>query len=330
MKKKFFRISSIIMLVILVLVLVTLAAGAIAKSNLAKAHPAPGQLVDVGGYKMHIYCTGQGSSTVILGGGTLENSLFWAGVQPEVARYTRVCSYDRAGSGWSEPGPQPRTATIMAEELHTLLVNAHIEGPYVLVGHSMGGLLMRVYTYNYPEEVVGMIMVDSLHEGQIVRLPEIQKRLLQEGIRQVRMLALLRSTNVMALAPQFIPNPGIPDDAYAQLQATTATSEIFETNVAELEVMEASFNEVLALRIASFGDLPLIVLSAGLKETTPSLSDAENQQRLDEWQALQSELVTLSTNSKQIIAEQSGHNIQLDQPELVIESIREMLDALRK
>ena len=330
MKKKFFQISSIIMLVILVLALVTLAAGAVAKSNLAKQYPAPGQLVDVGGYKMHIYCTGQGSSTVILGGGTLENSLFWAGVQPEVARYTRVCSYDRAGSGWSEPGPQPRTATIMAEELHTLLVNAHIEGPYVLVGHSMGGLLMRVYTYNYPEEVVGMIMVDSLHEGQIVRLPEIQKRLLQEGIRQVRMLALLRSTNVMALAPQFIPNPGIPDDAYAQLQATTATSEIFETNVAELEVMEASFNEVLALRIASFGDLPLIVLSAGLKETTPSLSDAENQQRLDEWQALQSELVTLSTNSKQIIAEQSGHNIQLDQPELVIESIREMLDALRK
>ena len=330
MKKKFFQISSIIMLVILVLALVTLAAGAVAKSNLAKQYPAPGQLVDVGGYKMHIYCTGQGSSTVILGGGTLENSLFWAGVQPEVARYTRVCSYDRAGSGWSEPGPQPRTATIMAEELHTLLVNAHIEGPYVLVGHSMGGLLMRVYTYNYPEEVVGMIMVDSLHEGQIVRLPEIQKRLLQEGIRQVRMLALLRSTNVMALAPQFIPNPGIPDDAYAQLQATTATSEIFETNVAELEVMEASFNEVLALRIASFGDLPLIVLSAGLKETTPSLSDAENQQRLDEWQALQSELVTLSTNSKQIIAEQSGHNIQLDQPELVIESIREMLDALQK
>ena len=263
MKTKIRRIFSILMLIILILVLATLIAGAIAKANLAKQYPAPGQLVDVGGYKMHIYCIGQGSPTVILGGGTLENSLFWAGIQPEVARYTRVCSYDRAGSGWSEPGPQPRTTTVMAEELHTLLVNAHIQGPYVLVGHSLGGVLMRVYTHNYPDEVVGMILVDSLHEGKIVHSPEFQKRLLDENIRQLRMLTWLSSTGIMALAPQNIPNPGIPDDANAQLQATTSTSEIFETNVAELEVMEASLNEVLALHITSFGDLPLIVLSAG-------------------------------------------------------------------
>ena len=330
MKIKLFRFGSIAMLVILILALITLTAGTIAKSNLAKQYPAPGQLVDVGGYKMHINCTGQGSPTVILGGGTMENSLFWAGIQPEVARYTRVCSYDRAGSGWSEPSPKPRTATIMAEELHTLLVNARIEGPYVLVGHSLGGILMRVYTHTYPDEVVGMILVDSLHEEIIARLPEIQKGLLQEGIGQLRMLALLNSIGIMALAPQFSPNPGIPDDAYAQLQATTATSEIFETNVAELEVMEASLNEVLALRITSFGDLPLIVLSAGRKETIQSLSDAENQQRQEAWQALQSELVTLSSNSKQIIAEKSGHNIQLDQPDLVIDAILGMVNALQK
>lgn len=329
MKTKVARIISIVMLVVLVLALGTLTAGAVAKSNLAKQNPAPGQLVDVGGYKMHINCTGQGSPTVILGGGTMENSLFWAGIQPEVVRYTRVCSYDRAGSGWSEPSPLPRTATIMAEELHTLLVNAHIEGPYVLVGHSLGGILMRVYTHNYPDEVVGMILVDSLHEGQIVRRPEIQKRLLQEAIGQVRSLTWLSSTGIMALAPQFIPNPGIPDDAYAQLQATTATSEVFETNAAELEAMETSLNEVLALRIISFGDLPLTVLSAGRKETVPSISDAENQQRWEEWQAFQSELVALSSDSRQIIAEQSGHNIQLDQPGLVIDTIREVVAAIQ-
>lgn len=329
MKTKIRRIFSILLLIVIILALVMLTAGAIAKSNLAKKYPAPGQMVDVGGYKMHINCTGQGSPTVILGGGSMENSLFWAGIQPEVARYTRVCSYDRAGSGWSEPSLQPRTATIMAEELHTLLVNAHIEGPYVLVGHSLGGMLMRVYTHNYPDEVVGMILVDSLHEEQIVRLPEIQKRLLQESIGQLRRLTWLSSTGMMALVPQMFPNPGIPDDAYTQLQATTATSEIIETNVAELEVMEASLNEVVALRITSFGDLPLIVLSAGRKETLPSLSDAENQQRWEEWQALQSELVALSSDSKQIIAEQSGHMIQLDQPDLVIDAIREILNALQ-
>ena len=330
MKTKTARIISTLMLVILILTLVTLAAGAVAKSNLAKQYPAPGQMVDVGGYKMHIYCTGQGSPTVILGGGSLENSLFWATVQPEVAKFTRVCSYDRAGYGWSEPGPRPRTATTMAEELHTLLVNAQISGPYMLVGHSMGGLLMRVYTHNYPEEVAGLVLVDALHEEQIVRLPEIQKRLLQAGIGQARMMAVLSSTGIMALVPQFISNPGLPDDAYAQLKAILVTSGFFQTNAAELEVMEASFNEVLALRITSFGDLPLIVLSAGKNVPIASLSDAENQQRWEEWQALQSEVVALSTESKQIIAAESGHMIQLDQPELVIESIREMVDAIQK
>ena len=330
MKTKFLRIVSVVMLVIVILALGTLIAGAVAKSNLAKKYPAPGQLVDVGGYKMHISCTGQGSPTIILGAGSMENSLTWAKVQPEVARFTRVCSYDRAGYGWSEPSPHPRTATTMAEELHTLLVNANIQGPYVLVGHSLGGMLMRVYTHNYPDEVVGLVLVDSLHEEQIIRLPEIQKRNLQEGVSQVRMLALLSSTGIMALAPQAIPNPGIPDDAYAQLQAITATSGIFKTTIAEFNVMEESFTEVRALRITSFGDLPLIVLSAGRFEVNPVLSDAENQQVREGWQAQQSEQAALSSDSKQVIAEQSGHNIQLDQPDLVVEAIQEIVDANRK
>ena len=330
MKTNVVRIISIVMLVVLILALVTLTAGAIAKSNLAKQYPAPGQLVDVGGYKMHINCTGQGSPTVILAAGSLEYSLFWALVQPEVAGFTRVCSYDRAGYGWSEPSPLPRTATIMVKELHTLLTNAKVEGPYVLVGHSLGGMMMRVYTKKYPDEVVGLILVDSLHEEIITRSPEIQMRLLQEGIGQSRMLALLNSTGMMALVPQMIPNPGVPDEAYAQLQATSATSGGFETNLAELSVMEESCAEVRALRITSFGDLPLIVLSAGREETIGSLSDAENQQRWEAWQELQSELAALSSEGKQIIAEQSGHMIQLDQPDLVIDAIREMMDALRK
>ncbi|HSF83113.1 MAG TPA: alpha/beta hydrolase, partial [Anaerolineales bacterium] len=240
MKTKALRIISILLLVVLILVLGTAIAGAIAKSNLAKQYPAPGQLVDVGGYKMHINCTGQGSPTVILAAGSLEYSLFWALVQPEVAGFTRVCAYDRAGYGWSESSPRPRTAIIMVEELHTLLTNGKIEGPYVLVGHSLGGMMMRVYAQKYPDEVTGLVLVDSIHEEQIFRLPEIQKRLLQEGVRQFRMLALLSSTGIMALAPQNIPNPGLPDDAYAQLQATTATGGDFETNIAELKVMEES------------------------------------------------------------------------------------------
>ena len=330
MKTKVFRIISILILVVLVLAIATLIAGSVAKANLAKQYPAPGQLVDVGGYKMHINCTGQGSPTVILAGGSLEYSLFWALVQPEVAGFTRACSYDRAGYGWSESSPRPRTATIMVEELHTLLTNGKIEGPYVLVGHSLGGMTMRVYAQKYPDEVAGLVLVDSLHEEQISRLPDIQQRLLQEVLGQARMLAILSSTGLMALAPQNIPNPGVPDEAYTQLQATSATSGSFKTNVAELNVMEESCAEVRALHITSFGNLPLIVLSAGRDETIAFLSHAENQQRWEVWQGLQSELVALSSNSKQVIAEQSGHNIQLDQPDLVIDSVQEMVDRFQK
>jgi len=329
MKTKIRRIFSILMLVILILALVTLTAGAIAKSNLAKQYPAPGQLVDVGRYKLHINCMGQGSPTVILEAGLGNYSLYWAHVQPEVARFTRVCSYDRAGYGWSEPSPYPRTAIVEVEELHTLLVTANVEGPYIMVGHSMGGMLVRVYANNYPDEVVGMVLVDSLHEERFIRNPELTK-LNQDSAGQFRMFALLSSTGMLALAPQTISNPGLPADAFAQYQAITATTEGGETFLAEMNAMEESSAEVHALKITSFGNLPLIVLSAGRWDAISLLSDAKNQKIWKELQVEQSELVALSSDSKQIIAKQSGHFIQLDQPDLVIDAIREMVDAIRK
>lgn len=329
MKTKIVRIISIVMLIVLILVIGTGVAGAIAKANLARQYPAPGQLVDVGGYKMHINCTGHGSPTVILEAGRGGSSIDWALVQPEVAGFARVCSYDRAGYGWSEPSPHPRTAIAEVKELHTLLVNANIQGPYVLVGHSLGGMLVRVYAHNYPSEVVGMVLVDAVHEEKTIRLPELTKLELDRAGQQFRFLALLNSTGIMALAPQSIPNPGLPDEAYAQYQAILATTGHFEMYLAEMNASEASSAEVRAMKITSFGDLPLIVHSAGRWDTISLLSDAENQTIWKELQMLQSELAALSSNSKQIIAEQSGHNIHLDQPDLVIDAIREMVAAIQ-
>ena len=325
------------MLVILILALGTGIAGAIAKANLAKQYPAPGQLVDVGGYKMHINCTGQGSPTVILEAGAMEFSVNWAKVQPEVARFTRVCSYDRAGYGWSESSPHPRTANAQVEELHKLLVNANVHGPYVLVGHSLGGLLVRVYAHNYPAEVVGMVLVDTTTEDQYIRLAaavpkfmEVNKRNTEQGIGQFRIFAFMTSTGLIALAPQSVPDPGLPDDALAQYRAALATSKFFETGIAEISGLEDSFTQARALRITSFEDTPLVVLSAGRWEPDPTnYSDAENQQLREVLRALQSELVALSSDSKQIIAEQSGHHIEYDQPDLVIDAIREMVTAIQ-
>src|SRR5512134_3773763 len=125
-----------------------------------KAYPPPGQLVDVGGYRLHLNCTGSGSPTVVIDTGWGDASAGWGWVQPEVAKTTRICTYDRAGMGWSEVSPEPRTAREFAKELHTLLEKANEPGPYVLVGHSMGGYTMRVYAHDYPEDVAGLVLID--------------------------------------------------------------------------------------------------------------------------------------------------------------------------
>lgn len=333
---KIIRIISIAMLIVLILALGTLIAGVIAKSNLAKQYPPPGQMVDVGGYKMHIHCTGQGSPTVILDAGLGDFSETWGQVQPEVAKTTRVCSYDRSGYGWSDPSPHPRTASGMADELHTLLVNAEIQGPYVLVGHSLGGLIVRIYTHSYPDEVVGMVLVDSTHEEQYIRqsavvpkYSEVQRHGSEQVARQYRLFGFLGSTGIMALVPQSIPNPGFSDASFELYKAIWATTDFFKTMLAEGEALEEILAEARSMDIASFGNLPLIVISAGPSGLDPNFSDAENQQLGEVRKILQSELSGLSSDSKQIIVEQSGHYIQSDQPDLVIDAIQELVDALQ-
>jgi pimeloyl-ACP methyl ester carboxylesterase len=139
-----------------------------------RIYPPPGELVDVGGHTLHINCVGEGSPTVILESALGATSVDWANIQPEVANTTRVCAYDRAGTGWSEPGPGPGDPQQIAGELHILLGNAGIDGPYVLVGHSFGGLYVRMYADLYPNEVEGMVLVDSSHPEQSRRSAEAQ------------------------------------------------------------------------------------------------------------------------------------------------------------
>jgi pimeloyl-ACP methyl ester carboxylesterase len=319
------RIMAGLLILILILTALTYTAGVFAKRQLAREHLPPGQLTNVGEYNLHIYCTGEGSPTVILEAGLNDFFVSWSKIQLEVAKVTRVCSYDRAGLGWSEMSPHPRTSEVMVEELHTLLRNTGIEGPFILVGHSFGGINMRLFARQYPDEVIGIVLVDSAHEQQVERLPFL-KDAADEIVGQFRAFSVMSTFGLMALSPAAIPNRGFPEEAYKQYQVVLATTDYFDGVIAE---STAFFSRTSLLKPAGLGDLPLIVLSHGVPDTISSMNSAEQSQFEQVWLEMQIELAGLSSNSKQIIAEKSGHYIQLDQPELVVESVLELVNSSR-
>ena len=232
---------------------------AIATANDRRHFPAPGQLVDVGGYKLHINCMGQGSPTVILESGLANPSSIWGWVQPEVAHATRVCAYDRAGVGWSDPGPEPRDGQQIARELHTLLGKANVPEPYVLVGHSAGGLYVRVYAAQYPRDVVGMVLVDVEHPDQWTQSPAAQAQF-QTYARLGRVQQLLARLGVIRA---FNLNPvshDLPPAQAAAYKAFMDTTQFADVNAAELAAHAATDTQVRSA--GPLEALPLIVLTA--------------------------------------------------------------------
>jgi pimeloyl-ACP methyl ester carboxylesterase len=259
---------------------------AIATARDRRAYPPPGRLVDVGGHRLHLHCLGEGSPTVILESALSATVSNWIWVQPEVARVTRVCAYDPAGYGWRDPGPGPRDARQHARELHTLLDRAGVPGPYVLVGHSFGGLYARQFTALYPDEVAGMVLVDATHpdflarQGQPDVLPGADPRLVAAG----PVFARLGVTRLLGFIP---PDPDLPPRQQAETRAYYATATFADATRDAARAFAATLAQVRAT--GTLGDLPLAVVSAGTQP--PS------------WQELQRELATLSTNvTHQVVA----------------------------
>lgn len=318
------RIMAILIL-ILVLTALTCTAGTFAKRQLAHGNLPPGQRTNVGDYNMHIYCAGAGSPTVTLEAGLNDFFISWSTIQPGVAEATRVCSYDRAGLGWSKASPFPRMSEVIVQELHTLLQNTGIEGLYILVGHSFGGINMRLFAQQYPQEVMGIVLVDSAHEQQAARVQFLADTV-DEFIGQFRTLSMVNSSGLMALSPATIPYRGFPQDAYKQYQAVLATTDYFDGAVVE---STAFYSGEASLEPMGLSDLPLIVLSHELADTTSGIDGAEQSQFEQGWTKMRLELAGLSSNSKQVIAEKSGHYNQFDQPALVIETILELVQLSR-
>lgn len=275
----------------------------------AKTYPPPGQLVDVGGYRLHIHCTGTGSPTVVIDAGLGDWSTTWGVVQQEVAKTTQVCTYDRAGLGWSEVGLLPRNAEQHAKELHTLLQNAQIPGPYAMVGHSLGGLDVRIFVHDYSSEVVGVVLVDSMNPKQITQSPATEPQPQPFSIQA--MLARVGVARLLVKLPGIAPAMPPGQEAYYPLYIRPQN---FQTTDNEYQGVPASGAQAAAVN--SFGDLPLIVLTAKLND-------------LPGWPEWQSDLLQLSSNSQHLIAENSGHNVQVDEPQVVVEAILQMVQQVR-
>jgi pimeloyl-ACP methyl ester carboxylesterase len=304
----------------------------------------PGRLIDIGGFRLHISCAGEGSPTIILDAALGASSVSWSLVQPAVARLTRVCSYDRAGFGWSDGGPMPRTAGRIADELHTLLDRAGVGPPYLLVGHSFGGLVMLIFARRFMSDVAGMVLVDPAHAEDWVRPAPKEQVLIDRGVRLCRFAAmaarlglarvvaalvgvgqlglargLVRIASRGRLKPQdeaiLAPVRKLPSELRRPLVQFWTKPRFFEALGSQIGSISSSAAEVLEATAGGFGDLPLVTISS----TNPGEYRLRQQDRM----------AALSTRGRHIMATNSGHWIPLDQPEFVIETVRAMLESLR-
>lgn len=260
--------------------------------------PAPGVLVDIGGHKLHIRCVGPADATptVILEAGGGGFSTTWSRVQELLPPSVRSCAYDRAGSGWSEPGPGPRTMTQEVFELHALLEAANVRGPFVLVGHSIGGLLVRLYADRYGSDVVGVVLVDPAHESAVLYSVPLGRWVRVRDQAKARVVPDPRRNGTVSTQYN-------PDDDYLaeEFQA------LYRSRQANAEPL---------------GDRPLIVLGAGKRPPPPGTSDSlwgvlrreRDEQVLD--------LASLSRNSKFVLDSASSHAMQQDNPGLVAHAIQ--------
>lgn len=293
--------------------------------------PPPGKLVDVGGYALHIDCVGSGSPTILVDNGAGNWSVTWAAIQARIANDAQICLYDRAGLGWSDSGPMPRTSEQMVAELHSLLRNAKLEPPYIMVGHSLGGYNARIFQNRYPELVAGVVLVESGHESQWTALPDEISAFIDEQTAPFRIAPLLAHFGLL----RFISLPTHESLSSTQRDALVASMVQAKTVTAILaEFDSAPISADQLAKTGDLGNLPLAVVTARNSFDASRAMETKLDVPFDEadriWFELQEELVSLSTNSQHFVSEIGSHDINFDDPELVVEGILHVFRQVRK
>ena len=310
----------------------------------------PGKLIDLGGYRLHLNCTGNKGPTVVLIAGAGDFSFDWSLVQPSIAQFARVCSYDRAGFAWSDPGPIPRTMKQEAFELHTLLSAAHIKGPYILVGHSLGGLVTRVYANQYPREVAGIVLIDSTHEdttlmlnGKLAHMRDLAKTDPVPAVQTMKSAPPKPVTkeDLDQFESNLKSNPPKIGATFNKLPESIQAMRLWflqqppRAGGGGMDFLAEELRDMYEARARTpylLGNLPLVVLvpKAGYGKP-PRDIDADEWKRVNEEKRQQKiEFTNLSHNSKVIVAENSGHHIQLDEPQVVIDAVRLIVETSRQ
>ena len=292
----------------------------------------PGQLIDVGGHRLYLLCMGErrsGRPTVILEAGHSDWSHCWQKIQPEIARFARVIVYDRAGFGWSDPGPFPRSPVRLVTELHDLLLRAGECGPYVFVGHSLGAALGRLFTGLYPGEVVGMVWVDSAHEQMQKNIP-FWETAYQGMVISGHLGAFLARAGLVhrfgrKLMIAATPSAQTPEDR-AVLVAQMSGPRFFETMRDETRGWFPAEN--WACERLTLDDLPVIMIEAQYPpETARGYPSRQWREFRAGWASIQEYLSRLSTRTRRIPVE-CGHNVMYARPDVIIQAVRDLFELL--
>jgi pimeloyl-ACP methyl ester carboxylesterase len=302
---------------------------ALSRRSDAQRFRPPGQLVDLGGRRLHVHCSGGGSPTVVLDSGLGLSEVLWRLVQPEVAAFASVCSYDRAGYGYSDPGALPRTVDRRGDDLRAALRAAGRPPPYVLVGHSAAGLLARSYQLRFPEEVTGMVLVDASHESQYARAPKSIAAAMRAAAGEIDLLEALLPLGLPRLllsadARERAPSADMADESVAGMLRPAFPQAVRSEGESLLGGGEVPPG-------ATVGALPLVVLTAGRREAMEGIPPADDAAFRDLWaRELQPELARLSSRGRQVVVPDSGHLIPWQQPRAVVDAVREVVEASRR